>query len=635
MSFHLSPLLSRVLTTKNRRSRGPAFASSALTRLVGSCCAATLLPLAIAQPSVAAERVSLTYGFAEISTSVEALRAYAERGEVNEELAPYFDFLNAEQQTQFREALQARQDISPVEISQFLHSSIGQNILRSLGGIIQTQGRRDGAKGLRGALVLAAAEPEGLSLLGVLEKFPTNNVRIDSQRVFQALNSLTGLIEDTDFAIATIASLSDSSEVLSSEVPELPALSTPGEFTITKRDIEMEDRDRDRLLTTDLYLPNQLNAPLIIISHGLSSDRQAFSTVAEHLASHGYAVAALDHPGSNLTRLNDLLRGSASEIADPTEFSDRPGDVSYLLDEITRMNEASGPLANQFDMERVGAIGHSFGGYTVLALAGGQLNFDTLQTNCASNDFIFNAANPSMLLQCTALLAPEQFTLDLRDDRIKAVMAINPVTSSLFGRTGFPQISVPSLIVSGSADPVAPSLLEQIQPFTWLNQVPESPPETATAEAAAENISETTTAPNTDTTNSASNAVNHYLAVIQGGSHLYELPSQVDENSEEAALASELVSVDIPLAYSYLKAMSLGFMQAEVDQNPLYQNALNDSSIVQIGQQPLPLFLVDALTEEMLNPVPAPIEEALPTEETLPTEEAPQADPSTETTPLN
>ncbi|MEL6813405.1 MAG: alpha/beta hydrolase [Cyanobacteria bacterium J06598_3] len=622
MSFYLSPL--RTVTPKHGRSRGHGWAS-----LVGLLCTAALLPIA-AQPAPAAERISLTYGFAEISTSVEALRAYAESGEVNEELAPYFDFLNDAQQAQFRDALQARQDVSPVEISQFLHSAIGQNILRSLGSIIQTQSRRDGAKGLRGALVLAAAEPEGLSLLGILDNFPTNHVRVDSQRAFQALNSLTGLIEDTDFAIATIESLSESSEMLSSAIPQLPALSTPGEFTVTQQTMTVDDERRSRLLTTDFYLPGRLNAPLIIISHGLSSDRQAFATVAEHLASHGYAVAALDHPGSNLTRLNDLLRGTAREIADPTEFSDRPGDVSYLLDELTRMNQGNGPFANQFNMERVGAMGHSFGGYTVLALAGGQLNFDTLQTNCASNDFIFNAANPSMLLQCTALLAPEQFTLDLQDDRIKAVMAINPVTSSLFGPAGFAQIAVPSLIVSGSADPVAPSLLEQIQPFTWLNQVPEGQAEeplATTAETPSEQTSESVTAANPETTNAPSNEIDHYLAVIQGGSHLYELPSQVDANSEEAALASELVSADIPLAYSYLKAMSLGFMQAEVAQDPIYQNALSDASIVQIGRQPLPLFLVDALTEDMLKPVPAPVEE------TQPTEEAPEANPSPDTTP--
>ena len=116
--------------------------------------------------------MTLTYGLAEISTSVAALKDYAESGEVNEELAPYLRFLNEAQRSQFRAALQVRQDVSPVEISQFLYSSIGDNILRSLGDIVRTQSRRNGAKGLRGALVLAAAEPGGLSIIGVLEQFP-------------------------------------------------------------------------------------------------------------------------------------------------------------------------------------------------------------------------------------------------------------------------------------------------------------------------------------------------------------------------------------------------------------------------------------------------------------------------------
>ena len=243
-------------------------------------------------------------------------------------------------------------------------------------------------------------------------------------------------------------------------------------------------------------------------------------------------------------------------------------------------------------MGRVGIIGHSFGGYTALALAGAKLNFNTLKSNCESSAFIYNAANPSMLLQCTALLAPEQFEDDLRDDRIQAVMAINPVTSSLFGPTGFAQIAIPSLLVSGTGDPIAPALLEQIRPFTWLNRP--KPEGAATPD--------------------------HFLALIQGGSHLYD-PPELDGNTD-IALANELINADIPLAYSYLKAMSLGFMEAEVNDNAVYKAAFTDASIVQIGQQPLPLYIVETLTEAMLKPVLAAptVTETTPSNTAVPSE---------------
>ncbi|MEM8502814.1 MAG: alpha/beta fold hydrolase [Cyanobacteria bacterium P01_D01_bin.1] len=541
-----------------------------------------LLGWATARPAMAAEEVILTYGFIEVSTSVEALRLYAQTGRPNEELAPYIRFLSEEQRVQFRQALLARQDISPVNISQFLYSGIGQNISRSVGNIIQTKGRLSGAKGLRGALVLAAAEPDGLSLLSVLDYFPTRAVRIDSRQAFRGLSSFTRLIQDTQSAIAAIASRSSPPSIFQDAVPTVETLSTSGPYEVTQQVLMPVDPMRDRLLPTDLYLP--VNAPpaaVIVFSHGLAGDRKGFMNVSRHLASHGYAVAALDHPGSNREQLNAVLSGNASEIATPGEFRDRPLDVSFLLDELTRLNTTSSDFVGQLNLDQVGIIGHSFGGYTALALAGAQLNLDTLAANCASDDFIFNAANPSMLLQCTALLDETQFTDNLKDDRIEVVIALNPITSSLFGRSGFAQIDVPSLIIAGTNDPVAPALLEQIRPFTWLNQ----------------------------SASQSANPPTHLLALIQGGSHLYEPP---DVEGADPALASGLINSDIPLVDSYVEALTLGFFEAELQQDTRYRDALNEATIVQIGQQPVPLYLVNSLTLRQLRADTAPTPSLVP-----------------------
>ncbi len=576
--------------------------SRSASLLIGTCLSGLLplitLPLITAKPAAAAERVVLTYGFFEVPVTVEALRAYSDRGEISPELSFYFRLLSDEQRSQFRQVLQARQDVSPVQISKFLYSSIGENILHSLGAIIQTAGRLDGAKGLRSAIVLAATEPEGLSVIGLIEKFPTSAVRIDAQRGLQAFGEFTQLINDTERAINTIAAQSEAAPANTLSAANVAALTKSGPYAVTMQTLMIEDLQRGRSLTTDLYLPETVNnAPLVVISHGLAGDRKGFIYIAEHLASHGFAVAALDHPGSDRRQLEDLLRGFNDEISEPTEFSDRPRDISYLLDELTRMNAANGPIANRLDMNRIGIIGHSFGGYTALAVGGAQLNYDNLQANCASEDFIFNAADPSMLLQCTALAAPDQFSETLRDPRIKAVMALNPVTSSLFGPTGFSQLAVPSLIVSGTSDPVAPALLEQIQPFVWLSESTADLPPDA----------------NTETPS-------HYLALIQGGSHIYD---PIDFEGTDPALSSQLVNADIPLAYSYLKALSLGFMEAELNQNSAYRDALNNASIVQLGQEPLPLYIVNMLTSAMLQPAP----EAAPPEDAPPEDAPPEAAP--------
>ena len=538
---------------------------------VGGLCLSVCLSFGFAKAAPAAERVTLTFGFAEVSTSVEALRAYAERGEVNDELRFYISLLSDAQRTQFRQALLARQDVAPYQLSKFLRSSIGNNILRFLGDVVQTAGRRDGSRGLRGALVLSAAEPEGLSLLGVIENFPTRTVRIDSRRGFQIVGGIAAQVKDTGRAIAAIKSRS-ALTAQNNPPAALPNLSQAGPYSVNARVLSVRDEGRDRTLPTTLYLPQEVNGalPLIIASHGLAGDRQGFDPIARHLASYGFAVATVDHPGSNRRQFEGLLGGIEREISEPTEFIDRPRDLSYLLDELTRLN-GSGALADRFNLEQIGVIGHSFGGYTALAIAGARMDYANLRANCDSSAFVYSEANTSMLLQCTALAAPEQFAIPVEDDRIKAVIAMNPVTSSVFGPAGFSQLDIPSLLIAGSSDPVAPALAEQIQPFTWLNRQADVP--------------------------------DHYLALIEGGSHLYDPPTL---ESADVSLANGLVSADIELAYDYLKSLSLAFMQAEVVGDRTYLDALGPAYIRQLSRQPLPLFVVDSLTEANLRPERSP-----------------------------
>jgi len=566
--------------------------------MISGLCFSALLSLGLAGRASAAERVTLTFGFAEVSTSVEALRAYGERGEVSRELRFYLNLLSEEQRLQFRQALQVRQDVGPAQMSKFLRSSIGDNILDYLGNVVKTASRRNGKIGLRGALVLSAAEPEGLSLLGVLENFPTGTVRIDSLRGFQIVGGITAQIEDTGNAIAAIENqfFRLPSDLDSSTAP-LASLAEPdeteyGEFTV--QTFAFYDEARDRTIPTDLYIPvrSTVAAPVIVISHGLSGDRDGLVTLAAHLANQGFAVAALDHPASNRQQLESLLRGTAREISEPTEFVDRPRDVSFVLDEIDRLNQFGGPFKQTLNLDKVGVIGHSFGGYTALALAGAKLNYNNLLNNCESTAFVFNAANPSMLLQCTALNAPEQFDQVLKDDRVRAIMAINPIGSSLFGQAGFSKIDIPVLMVAGSSDPVAPALLEQIRPFTWLNHTTNEP----VAEASGSSNPET--------------SPQHYLALIEGGSHLYDLPTL---ESADVSLASGLISAEPDLAYDYLKALSTAFFDVEVADNSGFSRWLTQEAIAQLSQPALPLYVIDSLTPSALRSTARRVEE-LPAE---------------------
>lgn len=107
--------------------------------------------------------------------------------------------------------------------------------------------------------------------------------------------------------------------------------------------------------------------PLVVFSHGSGGTRVGYVFLTEFLASHGFIVMAADHLGnSRYTVVNGQVvkSGGARGQASAT---DRPKDVSFLIDAMTGMNGAKGNrFAGRVDLGRIAAAGMSFGGSTTI-----------------------------------------------------------------------------------------------------------------------------------------------------------------------------------------------------------------------------------------------------------------------------
>ena len=138
---------------------------------------------------------------------------------------------------------------------------------------------------------------------------------------------------------------------------------------------------------------------MLIFSHGLGASPEQFSRYnrARHLASYGFVVVLPQHPGSDSIQMDNFRQGLASEPFLPSEFVDRPRDISYVLDELERRNQSE--FDGRLNLSAVGIGGHSLGGYTALAVAGATLDFDHLEREC---NLPFAGLNLSLLLQCQA-----------------------------------------------------------------------------------------------------------------------------------------------------------------------------------------------------------------------------------------
>jgi predicted dienelactone hydrolase len=544
---------------------------SKVTKFILSAIGGLISTLALSHPASSAERIFLSYGVLERSISVAGLEAYARTGALDNDLYVYSQYVDAKQLATLRKALLARADLSPVAVSQFLYTQQGEILLRRLGEVIQPESRDTGFFAIRGALILASAEPEGLTLLNVFRKFPTRGIRIDLQRSLQIADDFGNLIDRTRRATDLVAQIaSETSTPLPGTVQDLAA---KGAYGFQRETLRLVDRSRgfvqalgrERVFPVDVYLPIARRQALprsisvIVISHGLGSDRGTFRYLAEHLASHGFAVAVPEHPGSNAKQLQALVEGTANEVINPSEFVDRPLDIKYVLDDLERRAK-SDPRYSRLNVNQVGLLGQSFGGYTVMALAGAPINFTQLQQSCRPEE-VDRSLNLSLLLQCRATALPP-INYNLSDPRVKAIFAINPITSSVFGQESVSQINVPTVIIAGNADTIAPALPEQIQPFTWLQ------------------------------------TTERFLGVIDQGTHFSTLGQAIDEG---IPVPPEVIGPNPAIARRYINALSLAFFETYIDNQSSFRPYISASYAREISQNPLRLSLVQSLTISQLD----------------------------------
>lgn len=185
---------------------------------------------------------------------------------------------------------------------------------------------------------------------------------------------------------------------------------------------------------------------LIVLSHGTGGTELGHGSLAEALARDGYLVAALRHPGDNWQ--DKSLLSSA-----PRYFTERPRQASRVIDALLQDPDWKDRIATDAKGPRVGAVGHSAGGYTVLALAGGRPDLERRRVHCdthGAEDPIFcsvgRTARPAPQGEATGQAIPP-----LADARVRAVVALAPV-GAVFTAKSLSEIAIPTLVYEPELD---------------------------------------------------------------------------------------------------------------------------------------------------------------------------------------
>ncbi len=172
--------------------------------------------------------------------------------------------------------------------------------------------------------------------------------------------------------------------------------------------------------------------PLVIISHGTGGNHIAYLSIAQFLAERGYVVAMLQH------YKNHYLDNSLENTDENLIY--RPRHISLAVDTL----KDNSFFSSHLDEEQTAIIGHSMGGYTGLAIAGGQVS---------------NEAKKSIETK--------------KDQRVKALVLLAPATFWFAKPGSLKDVNIPILLFSAEHDAPLPPNWHQTYSKVVLDQVKE------------------------------------------------------------------------------------------------------------------------------------------------------------------
>ncbi len=168
--------------------------------------------------------------------------------------------------------------------------------------------------------------------------------------------------------------------------------------------------------------------PLVVISHGTGSTPWVLRDLAASLARAGFVVALLAHPGN--TRGDDGLAHT------PANLANRPRHVHLVIEAALADAAIGGRLAP----DAVAVIGHSLGGYTALAVAGGR-------PMALPHETPDGRARPMSVVA---------------DPRVRAVVLLAPAAPWLMADDALADVDVAILMRTGEKDLLSPTGYDEV-----------------------------------------------------------------------------------------------------------------------------------------------------------------------------
>ncbi|MEZ4670827.1 MAG: hypothetical protein R3E39_23220 [Anaerolineae bacterium] len=235
-----------------------------------------------------------------------------------------------------------------------------------------------------------------------------------------------------------------------------PAIQVDGKTRQAPLDVPEGSRIANmRILDTGGWGDGVLNAPpdtssgpypLVIFSPGYTAEPSLYSRIEEHLASYGFVVVSANSSDKQMW----------------SHYVVRPRDTILTIDFAQYLSSEGGSFSGLIDTQHTAIVGHSSGGYTALAAAGAQINFNWFEVWCGQHDTSPDAAAvcPDLLTSKNDMLAlanldvmPDGLWPGWGDPRVVAVVSQSG-DAYIFGPEGLASVTIPVMVQVGSKDSV-------------------------------------------------------------------------------------------------------------------------------------------------------------------------------------
>jgi Alpha/beta hydrolase of unknown function (DUF1400) len=147
--------------------------------------------------AIAAEQVIIKYKIFRESISVAELTTFVKTGETSSALESYLN-TSRQKPEDVRRILGKQANVNVVTLDRALNNPVGNFVLDQLSLAVHPPTDAASRQAIRSALVLSASQDNKVSLLEVIQKYPTSEVELEGERISQAYRQISAIGELID-----------------------------------------------------------------------------------------------------------------------------------------------------------------------------------------------------------------------------------------------------------------------------------------------------------------------------------------------------------------------------------------------------------------------------------------------------